>query len=226
MINNKIECREGLIIGVGFQKTGTSTLREALKILGYKVKDTSSRALIPVLKGNYTKILQILENYDAVEDIPWYMIYKELDERIPYSKFILTIRDEESWYLSVKRHIGSLRSAHHEWIYGRGKGLPKDDKQNAINTYNKHNQEVVEYFKNRPNDLLIIDFTKGEKWEKLCNFLNKDIPTESFPHYNKTDVNSTKRKMNKFKFLRKQIKNYIKIKYIDLLGLWENQGCR
>lgn len=216
--------KKGFIVGVGFQKTGTSTLREALKILGYRVKDTSSRALIPILKGEYTKVLRMLENYDAVEDTPWYMIYKELDELIPNSKFILTIRDENSWFSSVERHIGDLRSANHEWIYGRGKGLPKEDKQNTLNVYNKHNHEVIEYFKNRPDDLLIIDFTKGEKWDKLCDFLNQEIPEEPFPHYNKAATNNRKGKMKRFSFLRKQIKNYFKIKYIDVLGYWKNQS--
>lgn len=223
-MNSNSDYKEGLIVGVGFQKTGTSTLREALKILDYRVKDTSSRALIPILRGNYTKILRMLENYDAVEDTPWYMIYKELDELIPHSKFILTIRDEESWYSSVKRHIGDLRSAHHEWIYGRGKGLPKEDKQNTINVYNNHNQEVIAYFKNRPDDLLIIDFTKGEKWDKLCDFLDKEIPKDPFPHYNNSASNRKKGKMKKFKFLQKQLKNYIKIKYIDVLVSWRHQS--
>jgi len=218
-----IDQKEELIIGVGFQKTGTSSLREALKILGYQVKDASSRALLPILKGNYTKILRMLKNYDAVEDSPWYMIYKELDELIPNTKFILTIRDEESWYSSVKRHIGDLRSPLHEWIYGRGKGLPKDDKQNTINVYNKHNKEVVEYFKNRPNDLQILDFTKGDKWENLCHFLNKEVPEVPFPHYNKSITKRAVVKENRFKITRKQIKNNIKIKYIDMLGLWEKQ---
>ncbi|MDA3821118.1 MAG: hypothetical protein PF450_00700, partial [Bacteroidales bacterium] len=150
----------GKIIGVGFQKTGTSTLREALKILGYSVKDTTPRALIPILRGNYKKVLRILKNYDALEDTPWYKIYKELDELIPGSKFILTIRDEESWYTSVSKHIGDLRAAHHEWIYGRGKGLPKDDKDNTVAVYRNHTIEVIEYFKERPEDFLILDFTQ------------------------------------------------------------------
>ena len=81
---------KGKIICVGFQKTGTSTLREALRILGYKVKDTSTRALIPILKGDYAKILRMIKNYDAIEDTPWYIIYQELDRLLPDSKFILT----------------------------------------------------------------------------------------------------------------------------------------
>ncbi|MCP4312211.1 MAG: hypothetical protein GY790_13175 [Bacteroidetes bacterium] len=81
---------EGKVIGVGFQKTGTSSLREALKILGFRVKDTSTTPPIPILKGDYEKVLRMIGDYDALEDTPWYMIYRELDERIPGSKFILT----------------------------------------------------------------------------------------------------------------------------------------
>ncbi len=221
MKQNSTNEKQEFVIGVGFQKTGTSTLREALKILGYRVKDTSSRALIPILKGDFEKVLKIIEPYDAVEDTPWYIIYKELDLRIPNAKFILTIRDEENWYQSVKRHIGDLRSAQHEWIYGRGKGLPKDDKENTIQTYKKHNTEVINYFSRRPDDLLVIDFNDGDNWKKICSFLHKDIPEQQFPHYNKTTTSSKKTEMNRFKFLRKQMKNSAKIKYIDFLGLWD-----
>lgn len=212
----------GKIIGIGFQKTGTSTLREALKILGYTVKDTTPRALIPILRGNFKKVLRILKNYDALEDTPWYIIYKELDVMIPGSKFILTIRDEESWYTSVSKHIGDLRAAHHEWIYGRGKGLPKEDKENTISVYRKHATEVKEYFKDRPGDLLVLDFTKGDKWEKLCEFLGKEIPAIPFPHYNKTSE-VEKRKFGpkkKVRKLRQRIKNYIKIWFISIMGWW------
>ena len=213
---------KGKIIGVGFQKTGTSTLRDALKILNYSVKDTTTRALIPILKNDYKKVLKIIEEFDAIEDTPWYIIYKELDKLLPGSKFILTIRDEQSWYKSVSRHIGNLRSAHHEWIYGKGKGLPKDYKENTINVYNNHNKEVVEYFKNRPNDLLIIDFTKGDRWDKLCNFLDKDIPKEVFPHANNSKINKLKKNviLAKFKLNRKKLRQYLKINYISLRGWW------
>lgn len=214
---------KGLIIGVGFQKTGTSTLREALKILGYSVKDTSSRALIPILTGKWDRILKMLQAYDAVEDTPWFMIYKELDKLIPNSKFILTIRDEEDWYKSVSKHIGNLRKAEHEWIYGRGKGLPKEDKKNTIETYRLHNQEVQEYFKNRKEDLIILDFTKGDDWQKLCKFLNKEIPQEAFPHYNKTNWGG-KKEMTKFKLLRKQIRNSLTIAYIEKMKLWNKNN--
>lgn len=215
---------KGKIIGVGFQKTGTSSLREALKILGYRVKDTSTRPLIPILKGDYGKILRLIRNYDALEDAPWFMIYKELDQRIPESKFILTLRDEQSWYKSVSRHIGHLRNPSHEWIYGRGKGLPMEHMENTIRIYTNHNREVLEYFKDRPNDLLVVDFKKGAGWEQLCNFLGKDIPPEPFPHANKWQDKKTKQSIygqkKNLKFFRKKFRHMLKIKYIDWRGYW------
>jgi hypothetical protein len=216
----------GKIIGVGFQKTGTSTLREALKILGYTVKDTTPRALIPILRGNFNKVLRIIKNYDALEDTPWYLIYKELDQLLPGSKFILTIRDEASWYTSVSKHIGDLPAAHHEWIYGRGKGLVKYHRQNTIDVYRQHNKEVIEYFRNRPNDLLVLDFTKGNGWEPLCRFLGKEVPDIPFPHYNKTTDAEKRRRgpRHRLRMFRHRIKNRAKIWYIDTMSWWNTPG--
>lgn len=214
----------GKVIGVGFQKTGTSSLGEALRILGYRVKKTTARPLIPILTSDYGKVLRMIRDYDALEDTPWYMIYKELDERIPGSKFILTIRDEESWYNSVSKQIGLLRNASHEWIYGRGKGLPKDDKENTINVYTRHNEGVIEYFKDRPQDLLVVNFVTGDGWEQLCTFLERQIPEEPFPHANKWQDKKSRQsyygQKKDFKFYRKQVRNYCKIKYIDWRGYW------
>lgn len=42
---NNFDRDKGLIIGIGFQKTRTSSLSETLKILDYRVKDTTTIAL-------------------------------------------------------------------------------------------------------------------------------------------------------------------------------------
>lgn len=214
---------EGKIIGVGFQKTGTSTLREALKILGFRVRDTTPRALIPILRGNFRKIRRMLRGYDAMEDTPWFMIYKELDKMYPGSKFILTVRDADSWYASVTKHIGDLRAAHHEWIYGRGKGLPAEDRDHTISVYNNHNEAVMQYFEKRPEDLLVLDFTQGDRWDKLCAFLGKDVPELPFPHYNKSSEMAQNRKgwKSRFRKSRHRFKNTLKIRLIDLMGWWK-----
>lgn len=212
----------GKIFGVGFQKTGTSTLREALKVLGYRVKDCSPRTLFPILRKDWNKVLKILKNFDAAEDTPWYYIYEDLDRLVPNSKFILTVREEESWYKSVARHIGDLRSPEHEWIYGRGKGLPKDYKENTLQVYTQHNLDVIHYFRDRPEDFLVMDFAAGDGWEKLCEFLGKDVPNDPFPHANNSRVNKPMKEGAKkeLKFLRKKVRNNLKIKYLDLMKRW------
>jgi hypothetical protein len=152
------------------------------------------------------------------------MIYQELDKRIPGCKFILTVRDEEAWYRSVSRHIGALRNPSHEWIYGRGKGLPMEDRENTLRVYRKHNQEVTDYFRDRPGDLLTVDFTEGGGWEELCGFLGKEVPDLPFPHANRTTDNLPDQPYfgykKDFRFYRKQLRHSLRIWYIDLRRLW------
>ena len=208
------------IIGVGFQKTGTSSLRDALKILGYTVGDNNHQMLGPFLRGNMSRVIRTLNRFDAVEDNPWPLMYKELDAQLPGSKFILTIREPESWFRSVERHIGDLRDPMHEWIYGLGKGLPKDDKENTLAVYNGHNQGVLNHFADRPDDLLVLDFTQGAGWEELCAFLGEDIPSLPFPHANnktqeRPGAPSLRRRL---KVAKKRIKYAIQIAYFRRRG--------
>lgn len=209
-----------MVFGVGMQKTGTSSLREALTVLGYTVKDTTPRALLPILRGNYPKVMRILKGYDAAEDTPWFKIYKELDRCYPGSKFILTQRDEQQWYRSVSKHIGALPAAHHEWIYGPGKSVVKDHPENTLRVYREHNGQVKEYFSDRPDDLLVIDFTTGEGWKKLCRFLDKPVPEVDFPHSNNSAESEWERQTVRYKrkIVRQGIKNRWKIRTLRLLG--------
>jgi hypothetical protein len=212
------------VVGVGFHKTGTTTLREALKILGYRVADNKPGLLIPILKKRYDYVMRRLDPYQACEDLPWNRLYPVIDQYFDNTKFILTVRDAEAWYASVSHHIGDLRSPMHEWLYGRGKGLPKEDKAHALKVYQDHNQAVKTYFKDRPEDLLEIDLAREkEPWQKLCHFLNLPVPDEPFPHYNNTALGNTKQKprwQKAVKKARKRLKCGIKNRYIDWKGLW------
>lgn len=208
---------QGKIIGIGFQKTGTSSLRDALRILGFTVGDTRYKLLFPILRKNWRKVKKTINRYDAIEDNPYPIIYRDLDQLYPGSKFILTIREPDSWYKSVSRHIGNLRDPMHEWIYGFGNGLPKDNKENTLSVYNTHNEGVIEYFKNRPEDLLIVDFTKGDGWEKLCSFLLIDVPNTPFPHANNAKKTSPDTSIKRrLKVCKKRIKFGIQVIYLHL----------
>jgi len=49
-----------------------------------------------------------------------------------------------------------------------------------------HNQQVIDYFQNKPDKLLIICWEKGDSWDKLCNFLGKTVPEIPLPHLMKS----------------------------------------
>ncbi len=63
------------------------------------------------------------------------------------------------------------------------------DKDLWRNRRMKRESQTREYFKGRPDDLLILDICGGDGWEKLCNFLSLPIPSVDFPFENaKSDI--------------------------------------
>ena len=153
---------------------------------------------------------RFVEQYDAFRDIPWCVIYKELDKKYPGSKFILTLRPTEKWIKSQVDHFGIKTRPLFEWVYGVG--YPKGNEDIFIARYERHNKEVLEYFKDRPDDLLVLRLTEGDGWEKLCPFLHKDIPNIAFPHENR-GVDRARRKTRK-------IRRVIKRSFVVLAGLF------
>ncbi len=198
---------------IGFMKTGTTTLNRALSVLGYRVSHNSWKWLKLIVKNDWSSVRQKMDVWDAVEDNPIPLIYKELDQFYPGSKFILTVRDSEKWYNSVSYHIGDMLSPMHEWLFGKGKGLPKNDKTHTLNVFNTHRKKVEDHFKDRPEDLLIIDVTKIESWDALCAFLNEPVPSTSFPHANRTTYDTDKNAgfQRRSKYLKKRFLNPLKI---------------
>mgnify|MGYP006114284625 CR=1 FL=1 len=66
---------------------------------------------------------------------------------------------------------------------------PEDDpyrKEDLIEHYERHNATVMEYFRHRPNDLLVINVAEGGAYRKLCEFLEKPCLRETFSWKNKT----------------------------------------
>ena len=197
-------------------KTATTTLVECLKDLGYDVT-TESPKFHAVVKGDISGCIRILDNTNVVRDIPWFKLYKQLDAVIPNCKFILTVRDEEKWFASVDRHIGKLRSARHEWVYGRNKGIPSEDKEHTLNVYREHNAEVMDYFKYRMSDLLVLDFAKYDAWFNLCAFLDRPMPAIPLPQANRADAREAR--TSDWQIRRRKLKEWFKIRYYRLQGL-------
>ena len=173
---------------IGFHKTGTTSLNQSLTQLGYKLTGPDGVS-DPDIKNNVLEMCyKLAEQYDAFADNPWPIVYKEMDERFPGSKFILTLRPVDEWYLSICQHFQEKTTPMREWIYGAGS--PVGNERLYKDRYLQHYDEVREYFKNRPSSLLTFDLIGGDGWNKLCEFLDKDPITGEIPHLNKGSYKS------------------------------------
>lgn len=122
----------------------------------------------------------LLDRYDAFEDNPWPILFRELDERCPGSRFILTVRPPDAWIRSVSRFFGAKSTPMREWIYGAGS--PIGNEARYVERFERHNEDVMRHFRDRPGDLLVLRITEGEGWRELCDFLGHEAPPEPFPH--------------------------------------------
>jgi len=174
---------------IGMHKTGTTTMGKALQHLGYKVKssipldDPRIKTINAQLK---TQLPLLLSRFDAFEDHPWPFLCEKIDRLCPGSKFILTTRHTESWWASVEQFFGTKQTLMRQWVYGVGHGAPAGNKKAYVTRFEGHNAAVRHYFKSRPSDLLTIDLSDGNNWEKICGFLKTDIPSVEFPHAHKS----------------------------------------
>ncbi len=168
---------------VGFHKTGTKSLARALEILGYRVTGPNGARDPRIAERALPMALDIASRFDAFNDNPWSVLYRELDGAFPGSRFILTLRPPDSWIASVVRHFGGERTPMREWIYGPGRGAPRGNERAYLDRYRRHNADVIAYFSRR-ECLLTMDITAGDGWESLCDFLELPVPDQPFPHVN------------------------------------------
>jgi hypothetical protein len=168
----------------------------------------------PNIQDNvYKQAEMYVKTHDAFQDNPWPIIYHEMDEKYPGSKFILTLRPTDQWINSAVNHFQSTVRPMHNWIYGVG--FPKGNESIWIERFERHNQEVQEYFKNRPDDLLVINLFEGDGWREICPFLGKKTLRSKFPHSNKRS-NIGKNYKDKTLFYRAYYKFRRKVGGLDL----------
>jgi hypothetical protein len=172
------------VICIGWHKTGTSTLGSALLQLGYSVLGCRLDTYYSLADGCVEKALAIADPFDAVQDVPWAALFRELDDRYPGSRFILTVRDEGAWLKSAKRHFGGTPIPLHGWLYGEAR--LSGNEQLYLERFRKHNCSVRLYFSGREDQFLELDFAAGDGWKKLCAFLKEPVPSVRFPHENQS----------------------------------------
>lgn len=200
------------IFCIGQNKTGTTSLAKTLKEHKFNVASQHKGELLckDWMAGNFQSIVEFAKTADAFQDRPFYMgdTYKYLDVNFPNAKFILSVRDSpDQWYDSFIRYQSKMFGAGKKptvrqlkragycytgWIYDvitSLYGTTEEDvynKEKLVDYYIRYNTEVIEYFKDRPDDLLMINLKDDDSYIKLCEFLNIFPKMDRFPHLNKT----------------------------------------
>jgi len=160
--------------GIGLGRTGTNSLCEALRLLGYE-------------RVEHNPPFERLASLDGGADNGVLLFYKYLDYKFPNSKFVLMLRPLEDWLHSM------------EFAASRYPVLSNDDdlaimrrmqlyesvtfeREKFVRAYHRHHDDVRRYFLKRPDDLLEMSLVGGEGWDKLCPFLGLEQPSAPFPH--------------------------------------------
>ena len=194
---------------IGLNKTGTTSLVDAWKELGYtKIYSGFDKPTVVKIMPNkfvfkdgniinsgfnndYYILKLLISGYECMKDRPFNTnnLYRWLEKNYYNSKFILTIRDEEEWWNSVNKWLSfttesdKIKGEMRINLYKKHFNTTEFTKDSFIDYYRDYNNKVKEYFKGNPN-FLEINICNGEGWELLCPFLDKPIPNKEFPKSN------------------------------------------
>ena len=180
------------IFGIGMHKTATTSLHRALRTLGL---DSAHWTTAHWAKACWTEMKELgrspsIERHYCASDLPIALLYRELDRAYPGSLFILTIRHEATWIESVRRHWDPASNPFRgQWdhdpfthrVHQELYGTRAFDAGRMLERYRRHNAEVLDYFRARPRDLLVMDMDNGAGWPQLCGRLGEPIPSLPYP---------------------------------------------
>ena len=192
------------IIGPGFGRTGTSSLKTALEHLGYgpthhmfEVRDRPAQLAHwqALARGEVPNWNNVFAGYRSQVDWPGARYWRELAAFYPNARLILTVRDPDEWYDSLSATIlklmdqrGHVPDPHIAGLLDMGFTLIEigefegriRNRDHAIAMFNKRIADVQAGIP--PARLLTFDVSEG--WEPLCRFLGCDVPAISFPRLN------------------------------------------
>ena len=192
------------VIGVGFGRTGTLSLKVALERLGFGpcmhmlplLEDAERAALIHrAADGDLGSLDRALTGHRSTVDWPGAYFWRELTDRHPDAKVVLTVRDPQRWYDSAHRTI--FQAAMHtpagadgstpaglamarEVVWARTFGGRFADREHAVRVFTEHNEAVR---REVPAERLL-EFEVAQGWQPLCDFLGVAVPPEPFPRTN------------------------------------------
>ena len=184
------------VIGTGWGRTGTDSMREALTILGFgpchhmfeiNANPALRDAWRALAKGAAPDWELLFAGFNSCVDWPSCHYWRELIAAYPKAKVILTARPAEAWWDSFAKTIllGIQQASDPEslgltLIAAQAlKGRPAD-RDFVLGLYHQHVQEVLETV---PAHRLLVH-NIGDGWEPLCRHLGVPVPDVPYPHRN------------------------------------------
>jgi len=197
------------IIGAGFGRTGTLSLKIALEQLGFDPCYHMAEVIAPrpgVNDGHLSAWADfaagrkpmdwrwLFQGYRATVDFPACKFYRDLTAIYPEAKVILTTRDAEKWFKSWASLWAAVDEINQPGKVVRGREFfsftenlirtgmfgGRIEHDSSIAEFNRHNAEVIATVP--PEKLLVFQVDQG--WGPLCAFLNVPAPDTPFPHVN------------------------------------------
>lgn len=198
------------IFCIGYNKTGSTSLYNAISDLGFKGFDLREGEMLlkNVINESWSPIYSLCETAELFKDIPFSLpgVWRKLYNRYPNAKFILSERDSTvQWYHSIKKFhkkkfnfsddptwndVKSAKYCYDGMLndYLRFVFSLSDRPYNFMTlseSYENHNKEVKEFFKDS-NNFLSVNVSNDNDYIKLCKFLGKEPIYSKFPISNKT----------------------------------------
>ena len=193
------------VIGPGFGRTGTMSLKDALDHLGFGPCHHMAEVFEHPEQVPYWQAIAakkpvdwsaVFRGYRSQVDWPGAHVWRELAAAYPTAKVVLTVRPEATWWDNFSKTIGKLsmtyramplpqhvRAMVDAWTALAGQetfGGVFDNRDTALAAYRRRTEEVRAAIP--PERLLVLDVADG--WEPLCRFLGKPVPGIPFPHLN------------------------------------------
>jgi hypothetical protein len=185
--------RTGKVFVIGAAKTGTTSMGFALFRLGFRHLGWDEPLFRAYQRGDWDALRTATTQYDSFDDGPWNEpgpedgpdVFPVLDRWYPDARFVLTVRDPESWARSHRDHYDVRSPLRLTW---GDLAIENYDERadELLQRYLERNERVVQHFADRQEKLLVMDIFTGDGYPELCRFLGVRPPREPFPRRNVT----------------------------------------
>lgn len=174
---------------IGLPRTATTSVCKAMLELGFKTAHTA-----------YTR--DALEQAQVIADTPVFCDYQQLDVRYPGAKFIYLTRELSLWLPSIRQLLTrmypnlqrtdggfnpTLKRCYKETFAPLSQeNIGKD--QYLAGCYRRHYLGVKQYFAGREQDLLTLDVSDSDSFQRLLAFLEIEPSNRACLNFERVNI--------------------------------------